>query len=415
MLCSTCNRESDETFNFCPYCGQNIRPRTGLAPQIPRDLTEEQAIRYYFRRGFQYNDILWFLSKFHEVIISYRTLLNRLHNYGLRRRLRDVNEEEVRCCIQAELDGPGSSLGYRAMWRTVVSKYGIHTPRSMVERLLRELDAAGTEQRRSHRLRRREYRNHGPNYCWHADGYDKLKPYGFPIHGCIDGHSRRVLWLSVSRTNNNPAVIAGYFLQSAEVNQGCPVLLRTDRGTENTVMAAIQCYFRRNGNDELAGGRAHRYGASTSNQRIESWWAQLRKSWSNWWMDVFKRMIFDGQLDVSNELEKECLWFCFNKLLQKELDQVRERWNTHYIIYSHHTTQAGIPEQMYFIPESYGTEDFKVVISHDDIIEMQNNVTLTVANEYEEYFTEVMDAMNLHHPESWREGLELYQRLIAIN
>ena len=22
---------------------------------------------------------------------------------------------------------------------------------------------------------------------WHIDGYDKLKPYGFPIHGCIDG------------------------------------------------------------------------------------------------------------------------------------------------------------------------------------------------------------------------------------
>ena len=22
---------------------------------------------------------------------------------------------------------------------------------------------------------------------WHLDGYDKLKPYGFAIHGCIDG------------------------------------------------------------------------------------------------------------------------------------------------------------------------------------------------------------------------------------
>ena len=23
---------------------------------------------------------------------------------------------------------------------------------------------------------------------WHVDGYDKLKPFGFPIHGCIDGY-----------------------------------------------------------------------------------------------------------------------------------------------------------------------------------------------------------------------------------
>lgn len=27
----------------------------------------------------------------------------------------------------------------------------------------------------------------GPNYVWHLDGYDKLKPYGFAIHACIDG------------------------------------------------------------------------------------------------------------------------------------------------------------------------------------------------------------------------------------
>lgn len=27
----------------------------------------------------------------------------------------------------------------------------------------------------------------GPDFVWHLDGYDKLKPYGFAIHGCIDG------------------------------------------------------------------------------------------------------------------------------------------------------------------------------------------------------------------------------------
>ena len=28
----------------------------------------------------------------------------------------------------------------------------------------------------------------GPNYVWHTDGLDKLKPYGFAVHGCIDGY-----------------------------------------------------------------------------------------------------------------------------------------------------------------------------------------------------------------------------------
>ncbi len=55
-----------------------------------------------------------------------------------------------------------------------------------------------------------------PNFAWHADGYDKLKPYGFPVHGCIDGFSRRLIWLKVSRTNNDPAVVAGWLPNSLE-------------------------------------------------------------------------------------------------------------------------------------------------------------------------------------------------------
>ena len=30
----------------------------------------------------------------------------------------------------------------------------------------------------------------GPKFVWHLDGYDKLKPSGFTIHGASDGYSR---------------------------------------------------------------------------------------------------------------------------------------------------------------------------------------------------------------------------------
>ena len=43
---------------------------------------------------------------------------------------------------------------------------------------------------------------------WHVDGYDKLKLFGSPIHGCIDGYSRQILWLNVSPTNNDPQHIS---------------------------------------------------------------------------------------------------------------------------------------------------------------------------------------------------------------
>ena len=41
-------------------------------------------------------------------------------------------------------------------------------------------------------------------------GYDKLKPYGFPIPGAVDGFSRRILWLEVARSNNDPRVPAAF-------------------------------------------------------------------------------------------------------------------------------------------------------------------------------------------------------------
>ena len=67
----------------------------------------------------------------------------------------------------------------------------------------------GTEPRRRHRLRRRVYSNPGPNYAWHIDGHDKLKPFGFSVHGAINGYSRKVLWLKVLHSNNSPSVIGG--------------------------------------------------------------------------------------------------------------------------------------------------------------------------------------------------------------
>ena len=59
--------------------------------------------------------------------------------------------------------------------------------RDTVRQLLLEFDPDGVTARKQRRLRRRMYSNKGPHYLVHVDGYDKLKPYGFAIHGAIDG------------------------------------------------------------------------------------------------------------------------------------------------------------------------------------------------------------------------------------
>lgn len=212
----------------------------------------DEILKSYFAKGFSYQKILQMLAKYHDTHISMRTLQQRLYNLGLKRRNISYNREEVRQAIIDHCNGPGSSGGYRSVWHALSLK-GLHVPRGVVAEIYREVDPDGTVERRAKRLQRRRYVNPGPNFAWHADGYDKLKPYGFPIHGCIDGFSRRLIWLKVSRTNNDPAVVAGFFLEAVQNEDGCPVILRTDNGTENTVMASVQSYLRSDGQDEHAG------------------------------------------------------------------------------------------------------------------------------------------------------------------
>ena len=63
---------------------------------------------------------------------------------------------------------------------------------------------------------------------WHIHGYDKLKPFEFCIQGAIDGYSRRIIWLEVSQSNNNPAIIAMYYLEALKVLGVAHRILRSE-------------------------------------------------------------------------------------------------------------------------------------------------------------------------------------------
>ena len=159
------------------------------------------------------------------------------------------------------------------MWRLLVNDHDIRIPRDMVLQMMREIDSEGVRQRKAHRHVRHRYYAHGPNYVWHVDGYDKLKPYGFCFNGAIiDGYSRRILWLEVSNSNNSSGVIAKYYLDALTNLGVCPRPLRCDRRTDNAKLSVLQPFFRYNDTDNFSGMKSFMYGNSVSNQRIESWW-----------------------------------------------------------------------------------------------------------------------------------------------
>ena len=192
------------------------------------NLNRDQLIESYFNLCFTQNEIVAFLAVSHGIVISSRQLKRILRIRGLRRRGNYVDLGLVISIIEQETEGSGSCIGYRAMWQRLRTEHGITVSRETVRQALRIIDPDGVSQRLRTRLRRRQYRAKGPNYLWHIDGYDELKPFGFCIHGCIDGFSRRIMWLEVGSTNNDSRVVEKYFLNCIRQIGGTATILRAD-------------------------------------------------------------------------------------------------------------------------------------------------------------------------------------------
>lgn len=372
------------------------------------EFDEEATISYYYRCGFEYKEIITFLSKRHNYEISVRTLFRKLKSFGLSRRdqMLHVDPQQLRRRLEQIIQGPGSCGGYRTVWHTL-RKEGFQAPRNVIANLLKELDPEGTDFRKARKLKRRQYRNPGPNFAWHIDGYDKIKPYGFSIHGAIDGFSRKLIWLHVCRSNKSPDKIAKMYIDAVINFEGCPVELITDLGTENAIVAAIQAYFRDDPD-------AHRYVPSTRNQRIEAWWSILSKTRFLWWRHFFSNLESNGSLNLCDELEKECIWYTFSRLIQQELDELMEHWNTHRIRKSRHNTVSGRPDAIFFNPDSYGGNDMKVQVEMEEITQAIENINEpNEENDYTEYFNYVMRELSFDLPTSWEVALELYEQLLS--
>ncbi|KAJ3567916.1 hypothetical protein NP233_g6054 [Leucocoprinus birnbaumii] len=107
----------------------------------------------------------------------------------------------------------------------------INIPIQRVKDSLKRVDPVGSLLRHHGAIKRRIYSVRGSNALWHMDGNEKLRPWGFYVHGCIDGHSRMVIYLEC-RDNKRAATVERIFMQGVNQN-GWPSRMRGDYGTEN--------------------------------------------------------------------------------------------------------------------------------------------------------------------------------------
>ena len=197
-----------------------------LFMKMTEETRREEEVKEYFKCGFEYMDILKLLYERHGIQISLRTLHRILKKHGLQRRnIQKIDSYRlIKAINKISLDG-GENRGYRNVHHRLIEQ-GIQLSRETTRVALKELDPEGCEKRARHKLKRRSYHSKGPNEVWHIDGNDKLKPFGFYIHGAIDGFSRKILWLRVANTNKDPAVIAYYYVNQLKRSRKLPRRIR---------------------------------------------------------------------------------------------------------------------------------------------------------------------------------------------
>ena len=84
------------------------------------------------------------------------------------------------------------------MTQFISLKYGNNIAKEDVRKALFILDPEEVERRKPKVVKRRVYESCGPMNTLHIEGNEKLKRFGFPIHGCNGGFSRKLTCLVVS-------------------------------------------------------------------------------------------------------------------------------------------------------------------------------------------------------------------------
>lgn len=87
----------------------------------------------------------------------------------------------------------------------------------------------------------------------------------------------------------------------------------------------MQMFLRRNHTDSFGGEKSFLYGRSTANQRIEGWWATLRKQSAQFWINLFQTFQDDGHF-TGDFLDKSLIQFCFLNFVQVKIFNCFLKW-----------------------------------------------------------------------------------------
>ena len=262
--------------------------------------------------------------------VSRWTIYRRVQSYGLQSTanfslLPDTELDEL---LLEYIARHGLTTG-RTYLAGYLKSLGLRIQRRRIRECLARVDPANTALRWGMVISRRQYSVPWPNSLWHLDGHHSLIRWGFVIHGCMDGFSRRVVFLRCSNNNLSQTVLE-LFLKAIEKDGLWPSRIRVDYGVENVLVCDAMVEARGEGRGSFIAG------PSTRNQRIERLWRDVFRCVCHLFYYVFYAMEDTGLLNVDNATDMFALHLTFLPRINLALHEYMEAFNHHKVRTANH-------------------------------------------------------------------------------
>ncbi|KAF9440781.1 hypothetical protein P691DRAFT_686489, partial [Macrolepiota fuliginosa MF-IS2] len=213
----------------------------------------------------------------------------------------------------------------------------------------------------------------GVNDVLTVDQHDKWKHYRLALHCRLDPFSGRMHWMKVWHNNNNPKLIAGYYLDFVEEIRGIPMITQSDPGSENYRLTNAHTALRQIHDPSLQGMLQHCWMCQKKNVMPEIAWSQMQARFAPNYEDLLEEGVRKEWYDVNNDLDKLLFRWLFIPWLQRKINYYislvnnkRKRKDKNKIL------PHGVPEDIFWELEQYRACDFKVAVDLEVVKQVQD-------------------------------------------
>ncbi|KAF7310263.1 hypothetical protein MIND_00400200 [Mycena indigotica] len=313
--------------------------------QYPPDDVLQETLLKYVRRGLKQKEKLARLVEDHQLEISVATLnkIERRLEIPSVRRNRPSQEVAVQAVIDEVEKDIAQNNGPNYV-KTQLQQKLILVPRNTIRRVMQQEFPSGPDIRYPGRKKSQVFRTPlsalGPYHEISSDGHEKLGAQalqmggvGLPIYAFKDKWTAQLLKINVIPNDRTNAAIGHLFLDFVAENGGIGMQMTVDKGSEIGWMLAIQDCLRETfaPNIDLDIYPPHACVKSVHNTIIEAFWRWLKVKRGLSLREHVLRGKNEHIFDEGSILHSHLFNWLFPPLIQAELDEFRQYWNSHKI------------------------------------------------------------------------------------